>query len=65
MKESFSILNYPLSHVFLGAVVQNPHAHFRVVGGGEKLDAGAVKGGAEPCLRIQPQIFTQPLLMPF
>ena len=53
-----------LLHIFLRAVIQHPEAHFPLVGGGEELDAGAVEGGAEPRLRVEPQIHAQPLLMP-
>ena len=46
-------------------LLRHPEAHFSLVGGGEELDAGAVEGGAEPGLRVEPQIHAQPLLMAF
>jgi hypothetical protein len=61
----FSVFHFTLPHILLRAVVQHPEAHFPLVGGGKKLDAGAVEGGAEPGLRVKPQIHAQPLLMAF
>lgn len=42
--------------MLLRAVVQYPHAHFTPVRSREFLDGYGVKGGAQPCLRIQPEI---------
>ena len=51
-----------LSLVFLGAVVDDPNAHF-LAGQVEFLDADGVVGRAEPFLRIQAQVFGPGLLM--